>query len=95
MAKKLVSAVKDVDKDHSLKIAFFSKINREDEHFRDKTNDVNNKLKNYCSSASMNFIDNSDIDESCLNIGRLQLNRKGAATLAKNLCSFVKSLPSD
>ena len=61
MAKKSLIAVKDVDNDHSLKIAFSSKINREDEHFRDKTNDVNNKLKNYCSSASMNFIDNSDI----------------------------------
>ena len=43
--KKLVSAVKEVDQDHSLKIAFSSIINREDDDFKDKVNDVNNKLK--------------------------------------------------
>ena len=32
-AKKLVSAVKEVDKDNSIKIAFSSIINREDEDF--------------------------------------------------------------
>ena len=45
-AKKLASAVKEVDKDHSVKITFSSIINREDEDFPDKINDVNNKLKN-------------------------------------------------
>ena len=35
-AKKLVSAVKEVDKDNSIKIAFSSIINREDEDFKDK-----------------------------------------------------------
>ena len=44
-AKKLVSAVKEVDKDNSIKIAFSSIINREDEDFKDKIMDVNNKLK--------------------------------------------------
>ena len=45
--------------------------------------------------ASMDFIDNSNIDELCLNNGKLHLNRKGTAPLAKNLCRFVKSLPLD
>ena len=94
-AKKLVSAVKEVDKDNSIKIAFSSIINREDEDFKDKINDVNNKLKNYCNSAGMEFIDNSNIDGSCLNRGKLHLSRKGAAALAKNLFSFVRSLPVD
>ena len=93
--KKLVSAVKEVDKDNSIKIAFSSIINREDEDFKDKINDVNNKLKNYCNSAGMDFIDNSNIDGSCLNRGKLHLNRKGPAALAKNLCRFVRSLPVD
>ena len=61
-AKELVSAVKEVDKDNSIKIAFFGIINHEDENFKDKNNYVNNKLKNYCNSAGMDFIDNSNID---------------------------------
>ena len=61
-ANKLVSAVKEADKDHSVKTAFSSIINHEDEDFKDKINNVNNKLKNYCNSAGMDFIDNSYID---------------------------------
>ena len=94
-AKKLVSAVKEVDKDNSIKIAFSSTINREDEDFKDKINDINNKLKNYCKSAGMDFIDNSNIDGSCLNRGKLHLNKKGIAALAKNFGRFVRSLPVD
>ena len=94
-AKKLVSAVKEADKDNSIKIAFSSIINREDEDFKDKINDVKNNLKNYCNSAGMGFINNSDIDGSCLNRAKLHLNRKGTATLAKNLCRFVRSLLVD
>ena len=55
-AKKLISAVKEVDKDNSMKIAFSSIISREDEDFQDKINDVNNKLKNYCNSAGMDLL---------------------------------------
>ena len=94
-AKKLVSAVKENDQDNSIEIAFSSTINREDEDFKDKINDVKNKLKNYCNSAGMDFIDNSNIDGSCLNRGKLHLNRKGTAALAKNFCRFARSLPED
>ena len=92
-AKKLVSAVKKDDQDNSIEIAFSSTINREDEDFKDKINDVNNKLENCCNSAGMDFIDNSNIDGSCLNRGKLHLNRKGTAALAKNFCRFARSLP--
>ena len=92
---KLVRAVRKVDKDHSVKIACSNIINLEDEDFKDKIMDVNNKVKNYCNSAGMDFIDNSNIDGSCLNRGKLHLNRKGAAALAKNLCRFVKFLSLD
>ena len=54
-AEKLISAVKKVNKDNSVKIIFSSIINREDEDFKDKINDVNTKLKNYCNSAGMDF----------------------------------------
>ena len=66
-AKKLASAVKEVDKDKSVKLAFSSIINCEDEYFKDKINNVNNKLKNYCNSAGMVFIENSNVVGSYLN----------------------------
>ena len=91
----MISAVKEVDKGNSVKIKFASQIHREDEDFKDKVNDVNKKVKNYCNSAGTDFIDNSNIDGSCLNWGKLHLNRKGTAALVKNLCSFVRSLPVD
>ena len=93
--KKLVIAVKEVDKDDSVKTAFSSMINREDDDFKVKMNYVNNKIKNYCNSAGMVFIDNANIDGSYLNRGKLHLNRKGTAALAKNLCRFVRSLAVD
>ena len=93
-AKKLISAVKEVDKDNSVKFAFSSKI-KKDECFKDKINDVSNKLKNYCNSAGMDFNDNSNIVGSCLSRGKLHLNRKGTAALAKNFCRFVRFLPVD
>ena len=40
--KKLVIVVKEVDKDNSVKVAFPSIINCENEDFKDKINDVNN-----------------------------------------------------
>ena len=94
-AKKLVSVVKEFDKENSIKIAFSSIINRENDDFKDKIMDFNNKLKNYCKSAGMDFLDNSNIDGSCLNRGKLHLNRKGTAALAKNFCRFVRSLSVD
>ena len=54
-AKKLVSAVKEVDKDNSRKIAFSSIINREDEDFEDNVNDVNNKLKKTSAISRYGF----------------------------------------
>ena len=43
----------------------------------------------------MNFIGNSNIERSYLNRGKLDLNRKRAVALAKNLCRFLRSLPVD
>ena len=60
--KKLVSAVKKVDKDHSVKIAFSSIVNRDDQDFKGKINDVNNKLRNICNSAGIDFNDNLNLE---------------------------------
>ena len=61
----------------------------------DFQNKISNKFQNYCNSAGIDFIDNSNIERSCLNRGKLDLSRKGTVALAKNLCRFVRSFPVD
>ena len=51
------------------------------------------RIPQICNLAGMDFIENSNIDGSCLNKGKLLLHRKDTAALAKNLCRFVKFLP--
>ena len=60
--KKLVSAVKKIDKDHSVKITFSSIVNRDDQDFKGKINDVNNKHRNICNSAGIDFNDNLNLE---------------------------------
>ena len=91
-AKKLVSAVKEVDKDNSRKIAFSSIINREDEDFKDNINDVNNKLKKTSAIQQVWILLAIQI---LMDRGKLHLNRKGTAALAKIFCRFLRSLPVD
>ena len=91
-AKKLVSAVKEVDKDNSRKIAFSSIINREDEDFKDNINDVNNKLKKTSAIQQVWILLAIQI---LMDRGKLHLNRKGTAALAKIFFRFLRSLPVD
>ena len=91
-AKKLVSAVKEVDKDNSRKIAFSSIINREDEDFKDNINDVSNKLKKASAIQQVWILLAIQI---LMDRGKLHLNRKGTTALTKIFCRFVRSLPVD
>lgn len=51
---------------------------------------TNEHLAKLCKrSKFLEFIDNSDVDQSCLNEGGLHLNRKGTSVLAKNLIQFI------
>ena len=52
-------------------------------------------LKTTVTQQAWILTDNLNIDGSCLNGGKLHLNRKRIAALAKNLCRSVRSLPLD
>ena len=56
--KKIVAAIKEVNKDNSIQTGFFGIVNREDHNFKEKTDDVNSSLYKYCSSLGIAFIDN-------------------------------------
>ena len=52
--------------------------------------EVNSKLKEVCTKHDIDFIDNKNIDNSCLNGSQLHLNPKGSAYLAVNFIKFIR-----
>ena len=46
---------------------------------------LNLKLKRYCDGNNFLFIDNDNINESCLNNSKLHLNQKGTNVLCENI----------
>ena len=74
------------------KIALSSVITRKDrKHIENKVTDLNIKIKELCEENLVDFIDNSNIDESCLGEQKLHLGKKGNAYLASNFIKYVKS----
>jgi hypothetical protein len=51
---------------------------------------VNKKLEDLSKNHNVSFIDNSNINNTCLNGGKLHLNPKGSAFLATNFIRFLK-----
>ena len=81
--KKLVRCVKDLDKDKDLNIGFLSVISRFDRNLDQEIRDINLKLKRYCEGNNFLFVDNVNVEESCLNNSKLHLNHKGTNILSK------------
>ena len=74
-----------------MKIALPSIIHRSDHDFQDKTNETKRKLENLCKGKGLTFINNSNIDSTCLNRSKLHLNKSGTSLLIKNFSKAVKS----
>ena len=56
-------------------------IQRFDVSVSDKIETINEKLKKFCIGKGFTFIDNTNINESCLSSGKLHLNRRGFSYL--------------
>ena len=67
-------------------------IKRFDRNAIDDIERINEKLKRWFTGKGLTFIDNNNISESCLNRGKLHLNRRGSSYLANNLNKFIESL---
>lgn len=77
------------------KIAISSVIKRFDRRNIEKmVVELNEKLKTLCEENIIDFIDNDNIDESCLGQKKLHLGQKGNAYLASNFIRYVKSVKS-
>ena len=82
--RQLVKCVKELGKEEEVKIGFLSVINRSDRNLEKGIIDTNHKLMWYCEGNHL-FIDNNNINKSCLNNSKLHLNQEGTNILCQNI----------
>lgn len=74
------------------KIAFSSLITRKDyRNGESDVTDLNDKLVKFCEENHVDYIDNNNIDDSCLGRKGLHPNKKGKSYLAKNFINYINS----
>jgi hypothetical protein len=89
--KKIESLVlKTKSKFPNSKIGVSGITMRQDIEVGQNINQVNKKLENLSKNHNVSFIDNSSINNTCLNGGKLHQNPKGSAFLATNFIRFLK-----
>ena len=90
-AKKIESLVlKTKSKFPSSKIEVSGITTRQDIEVGQNINKVNKKLEDLSKKHNISFIDNCNINNTCLNNSMLHLNAKGSAFLATNFIRFLK-----
>lgn len=72
------------------RIAISSIINRKDVDLESKIEETNKLLKELCLKQGYTFIDNDNLDATCLNGSKLHLNAKGSALLAVHFIKFLR-----
>ena len=90
--KKLVKEIEENKQENIPQVVISSIIKRYDQDYNEEIQSMNDKLQRFCTSKGLSFIDNNNIDKSCLNKGKLHLNRRGSSFLANNFKNFVNSL---
>ena len=75
--RKVAAAVIEIDAKSKIKLGFSGIVARDDINKEEDIVITNNKLEKYCKGNEFFFINNSNIDVSCLNKSKLRLNRKG------------------
>ena len=82
--RKLVPVVKG-----KIKLGFSSIFARGDINKEENIVSTNNRLEKYCKGNEFFFVDNNNIDTSCLSKTKLHLNRKGTSDLANNFRKHI------
>ena len=90
--KKLVKEIEENNHENIPQVVISSIIKRYDQDYNEEIQSINDKLQRFCTSKCLSFVDNKNIDKSCLNEGKLHLNRRGSSFLANNFKKFVNAL---
>ena len=86
--RECVEVIQELDNTEKIQIGFSSIIQRTDKVFSNEIRETNIKLNNYCLGKGFIFVDNDNINESCLNNSKLILNKE-TQRLAKNILSSL------
>ena len=87
--RKVVAAVKEIDTEGKIKLGFSGIVARGDINKEEGVVSTDKRLEKYCKGNEFFFIDNSNIDASCLNKSKLHLNRKGTSYLGNNFRNHI------
>ena len=91
--KKMKKLVKEIEEnDGSTDIVISGLIKLFDRNAIDDIERINEKLKQWCIGKGLTFINKNNFNESCLNRGKLHLNRRDSSYLANNFKKSIKSL---
>ena len=64
-------------------------VRKDDQKLSEAAKTMNDRLRKFATKNKLVYIENKNIDETCLSKGKLHLNRKGKSILANN---FKKAL---
>ena len=88
--RKVITTIKEIDVNNEIQITFSSVIHRDHQDFEEEIKEINRKLENLCKGKGIKFINNTNIDGSCLNRSKLHLNKSGTALLVKKFSQALK-----
>ena len=89
--KKVITAIKEIDVNNEIQIAFSSAIHCDHQDFKEEIKEINKKVENLCKAKGIKFINNNNNnDGSCLNRSKLHLNKSGTALLVKNFSQVYR-----
>jgi len=84
----LISKIKEINSSCRIYVSSLTK-RTDNSDYTERINDVNEILQDVCTTQKSTFINNNNIDDTCLNGSKLHLNHKGSAYLAMN---FIKAI---
>ena len=90
--KKLLKEIERYDTRKKSQVVIYSLIKRYNQDFNEDIKSINENIQSLCTSKGLSFIDNGNIDKSCLNRSKMNLRRRVSSFLANNLEKFVNSL---
>ena len=82
----------ELNNKENIQLGFCNNIQRSDKDSNNEIKETNIKLKSYFFGKGFIFVDNDNINESCLNNNKLYLNEKGTQRLASNILSSLYNI---
>ena len=88
--RKIVKSIRDCS--GNTQLLFSGIINREDWNYNDKISEINTRMASYSEGQKLIFINNNNINRTCLNRLTLHLNNRGYSKFSLDLIESMKSI---